>query len=315
MTGLLAYDKDGDNDITARDEISFVDYVDGARTDLEGLRHFDSNADGVLDSKDAEFAKFKVWQDADQDGEVDAGELRSLTDAGVKSIALAYDDGDDGVAEERDGNTIFGEGQYTKTDGTTGAYADAALAVSVIGFREDGDDLVFKTAAGDGQKIYVAPDGATAGLNMDFAAAANAARIGAIGGTHADVLNGAGASRDLLLLGGDGADRITGGSGNDWLAGGEGADDLRGGAGHDVIFFDAADTVHGGEGFDVGIASGSGSLDMDLHALGLEAVFGGGGDDVFSTSGTQGVVAHGRGRRGPDHGRFWSRCSVRRRRQ
>ena len=88
--GLLAYDKDGDNNITARDEISFVDYVEGARTDLEGLRYFDSNADGVLDSKDAEFAKFKVWQDADQDGEADAGELRSLTDAGIESIDLGY---------------------------------------------------------------------------------------------------------------------------------------------------------------------------------------------------------------------------------
>ena len=168
--GLLAYDKDGDNDITARDEISFVDYVAGARTDLEGLRHFDSNADGVLDAKDVEFAKFKVWQDVDQDGEVDAGELRSLTDAGVKSIALAYAAGDDGIAEERDGNTIFGEGQYIKTDGTTGVFADAAFAVSDVGYREDGDDLMFKTADAEG-KIYVVPDDASAGLNMDFAAA------------------------------------------------------------------------------------------------------------------------------------------------
>ena len=201
---------------------------------------------------------------------------------------------DDGVAEERDGNTIYGEGQYTKTDGTTGVFADAALAVSVIGFREDGDDLVFKTAAGEGQKIYIAPEGAGEGLDVDFASEAYASHIGALGAAHDDVLNGAGASRDLLLLGGDGADRITGGSGNDWLAGGEGADDLRGGDGHDFLFFDAQDTVSGGDGFDVGIASGSGSLDMDLHELGLESVFGGGGDDVFSTSGTQGVVAHGR---------------------
>ena len=36
--GFLAYDKDGDGKITAHDELSFVSYVEGARTDLEAWR-------------------------------------------------------------------------------------------------------------------------------------------------------------------------------------------------------------------------------------------------------------------------------------
>ncbi|MBL4645736.1 MAG: tandem-95 repeat protein, partial [Rhizobiales bacterium] len=50
--GLLAYDKDMDGEITDFDEISFVGYLEGARTDLEGLAAFDTNNDGVLDAAD-----------------------------------------------------------------------------------------------------------------------------------------------------------------------------------------------------------------------------------------------------------------------
>ena len=81
--GLLAYDKDGDGAIAARNEISFVEYVEGAETDLECLAHFDTNDDGVLDDQDAEFSKFGVWQDLDQDGETDPGEFQSLTATGA----------------------------------------------------------------------------------------------------------------------------------------------------------------------------------------------------------------------------------------
>ena len=83
--GLLVYDKDNDGNITANDEVSFVEYVigqhgeaeslrlydgdsDGVLTDMEALHHFDSNNNGKLDSGDAEFSKFKIWKDADQDG-------------------------------------------------------------------------------------------------------------------------------------------------------------------------------------------------------------------------------------------------------
>ena len=91
--GFLAYDKDGDGNISAHDELSFVSYVEGAQTDLEGLAHFDTNGNGQLDSGDSEWSKFRVWQDLDRDGESDPGELRTLAEAGIASILLASDGG------------------------------------------------------------------------------------------------------------------------------------------------------------------------------------------------------------------------------
>ena len=104
--GFLAYDKDSDGVISAHDELSFVSYVEGAQTDLEGLAHFDTNGNGELDPGDAEWSKFRVWQDLDQDGESDPGELRTLAEAGIASISLTSD----GVEQTVAGNTVFGEG-------------------------------------------------------------------------------------------------------------------------------------------------------------------------------------------------------------
>jgi len=291
---LLAYDKDNDGDITAKDEISFVGYKAGARTDWEGLVHFDSNNDGVLDNRDAEFAKFRVWQDADGDGDVDAGELKTLAQHNIRSLDLNPNYGAQLSPTDRDGNLIYGEGGYTKTDGTRGVFGDVALAAGTMGYRVNNGQLEFKSADGVG-KVYVAPANA-GGVNMNFASSVNAAHIGAIGGSHADVLNGAGVSRDLLLFGDEGNDRLTGGSGDDWLAGGAGADTLRGGGGHDVLFFDARDNVHGGGGQDVGVVSGSGAINLSMGAVGLEALHSGDGNDRLSgADSAQGVIIDGGG--------------------
>lgn len=165
--GLLAYDKDNDGDITDKDEISFVGYKAGARTDWEGLVHFDSNNDGILDSRDAGFAKFRVWQDADGDGDVDAGELRTLAQRGIRSLDLNPNYGAELSPTDRDGNLIYGEGGYTKTDGTRGVFGDVALATSATGYRVHNGELEFKTADGVG-KVYVAPTNSVA-VNLRFA--------------------------------------------------------------------------------------------------------------------------------------------------
>ncbi|MDE0408366.1 MAG: hypothetical protein OXN81_10950, partial [Alphaproteobacteria bacterium] len=122
--GFLAYDKDGDGRIAAHDELSFVSYVEGARTDLEGLRHFDTDGDGLLDPDDAEWSQFRVWQDLDQDGESDPAELRSLDEEGIESISLTSD----GVERKVAGNTVFGEGEYVTRDGVE-VFWDVSLRV------------------------------------------------------------------------------------------------------------------------------------------------------------------------------------------
>ena len=122
--GFLAYDKDGDGLIAAHDELSFVSYVEGARTDLEGLRHFDTDGDGQLSPDDAEWNLFRVWQDLDQDGESDPGELSSLDEAGIESITLTSD----GVKRMVAGNTVFGEGEYASRDGSK-TFWDVSLTI------------------------------------------------------------------------------------------------------------------------------------------------------------------------------------------
>ena len=123
--GLLYLDRNGDGTVSGADEITFIDDWPGAASDLAGLRGFDSNADGKLDASDVGFAHFGVWRDANGNGKVEAGETRSLATAGIASLGLA------GTAV--DGTYAFGEaailntGAYTRADGTTGTFADAAL--------------------------------------------------------------------------------------------------------------------------------------------------------------------------------------------
>ena len=152
--GFLAIDIDGNGVIEHREELvlaawgelaiaeqdlrmdfngdGVVDLVDfdadgnGVLSDLEGLRYFDSNQDGVINSDDEAWEQFGVWQDADSDGISDAGEFRDLDSEGITSVDLSSD-GEE--RSEADGDAIiYGEGSYTRSDGSTGISHDAALS-------------------------------------------------------------------------------------------------------------------------------------------------------------------------------------------
>lgn len=122
---FLYLDRDGNGTMSGVEEISFVDDVPNARTDLAGLAAFDSNNERILDARDARFADFGVWRDADGDGAVDEGETASLAAVGIRSISL--------VGTPVNNVTEFGEvaiantGSFTLTNGTTRSFADAAL--------------------------------------------------------------------------------------------------------------------------------------------------------------------------------------------
>jgi hypothetical protein len=98
-------------------------------TDLEGLaKVYDTNHDGVLNAADTDFASFGVWQDADSDGAVDAGEFTSLSDSGIVAINLVSDGQ---VTIAADGDVIvFGETTYTKADGSSSTVADVGFVTS-----------------------------------------------------------------------------------------------------------------------------------------------------------------------------------------
>ncbi|UXN58135.1 hypothetical protein [Phyllobacterium zundukense] len=99
----------------------------GSVTDLEGLRlAFDTNHDNALDSQDARWNEFRVWQDINQDGVTDQGELRTMSEAGIRLVNLLPSS--QGAAQFADGSAITGTSSYEMTDGTTRLVGDATLA-------------------------------------------------------------------------------------------------------------------------------------------------------------------------------------------
>lgn len=78
----------------------------------------------MLDARDADFAQFGVWQDANQNGACDAGEFKSLADAGIASIDLTGNGqaGHPALLAQEAGQTTA-----TLTDGSTMQAADTAF--------------------------------------------------------------------------------------------------------------------------------------------------------------------------------------------
>lgn len=129
---FLAIDRDGSGLIEGVDEISFINDLEGATTDLEGLRGFDFDANGVTDGKidenDVFYSDFRIWQDINQDGLSEASELKTLAEAGIESIGLAGTPTGEEVTNIKR-NTILNTGTFTKTDGSEGTFGDVALGV------------------------------------------------------------------------------------------------------------------------------------------------------------------------------------------
>lgn len=96
-------------------------------TDLEGLRHaFDTSNDNVLDSRDARWREFRVWQDLNQNGVSDPGELKTMSEAGIKLINLLPDSA--GARAFSDGSVITGTSTMEMMDGSKRLVADASLS-------------------------------------------------------------------------------------------------------------------------------------------------------------------------------------------
>ena len=306
--GLLAYDKDGDGAIRHHDELSFVGYHPGARTNLEGLRGFDSNHDGMLSAADANWSKFRVWRDANSNGISEEGELLTLASHGLTSLKLSGT----GPARTVNGNTIHHDTFFSRDDGGRTTAWDVEFGLSQNQVRREGYDdatrLMVKKP--DGSIIEAIQFRTDEGVNIDLAVAS---RLTAVAGSaHGDTVSypGNGASdRDVLVFGGGGDDRIAGGNGNDVIAGNAGADRLLGGGGNDVVMFDGDDVlVDGGSGTDTAVWTGSGGARIEVvsrpstspadnarQLVSFENVIGGSGNDHIHSSGLHAVTLHGMG--------------------
>ncbi|MFM6829070.1 MAG: cadherin domain-containing protein [Novosphingobium sp.] len=125
--GFLALDRNQNGLIDDISEITFANDLEGSISDLEGLRTYDTNSDGMFDSNDAEFAKFLVWQDANGDGISQADELRSLAERGISGINLTLNLTDPAQIENPNDTHVYGTTQYVRDDGTEGLVGDVFL--------------------------------------------------------------------------------------------------------------------------------------------------------------------------------------------
>ncbi|WP_107677955.1 Hint domain-containing protein [Agrobacterium sp. LAD9] len=96
-------------------------------SDLEAVRLvFDTNNDGLLSAEDARWSEFRVWQDINQNGVSEAGELSTLDQLGIKYINLIPTA--DGAQNFADGSAITGTSFLEKVDGQTRLVGDVRLA-------------------------------------------------------------------------------------------------------------------------------------------------------------------------------------------
>lgn len=290
----------GDGKVTQTKELVLTKILE--RTDITDLQaltlmeqsaRYGGNNDGVLNSRDGLWQQLKIWQDSDQDGKVDAGEMKTLAQHGIKELRLRYDDGSSFGTKTDDisvlGNTLKGVASYVKTDGTTvkGGLGDMSLSYETRGFRRVDTALGYEIQFEAGAKLAVAElaGKASANLNLD-----EEALDGAIGDDRANSLSANGHSRAVQIDGGKGDDSIGGGEGDDSLMGGEGADQIIARGGNDVIFLDAADlaankTIDAGYGIDTAFVTGSAGVSLKLIDHGFEAAHGGAGNDRLDGTG------------------------------
>lgn len=164
---LLVLDRNGNGSIDGGAELFGVDTVlaNGSKaTDgFAALRDLDSNGDGIFNNADAQFANVRVWRDLDQDGVSDNGELMSLADTGIASIALNATAGSTALAG---GNTQTATATFTRTDGSTGTAANLDLASNAF-YREFTDSVEISAEAA------ALPDMGGAGLVRDLREAAS----------------------------------------------------------------------------------------------------------------------------------------------
>ncbi|WP_434051449.1 MAG: DUF5801 repeats-in-toxin domain-containing protein [Roseibium sp.] len=153
--GILAVDLDGSGKIESGREVFSEVFNEGGFADsLEALASLDSNGDAVIDANDAAFTDIRVWQDVNTDGVSQDGELSTLSDLGIESINLNADQ----VYKTVSGNTVYAEGSYQTSDGSTGSYAGTAF--SSLGDAEPNADETTRQstamAAGVALAIYSA---------------------------------------------------------------------------------------------------------------------------------------------------------------
>ena len=119
--GVLVMDRDGSGVIEDGREVVSENFAEGGfANSLDALISLDENGDGVLDRNDSAFADLQVWNDLNQDGVSQAGELATLDQLGIRSFDLAAAM----IEQSVDGQRVFAKsGAETNDGGVVDFYA------------------------------------------------------------------------------------------------------------------------------------------------------------------------------------------------
>ncbi|PYE80579.1 Ca2+-binding RTX toxin-like protein [Pseudoroseicyclus aestuarii] len=284
----------GDGKIDQNEELILTEWVewDGA-TDLQALATFDQwssrggNKDGKLSSADNVWSELRVWQDANQNGRVDSGELKTLSQLGISQINLQYDD-KTGFSDIKNDvrivdTVLLGSASYIRNGKTVvGGVGDVSLSYEAEGSRrvemEGGYGIKFEN--GTTKRYAVLNNSGSANINLD-----TAALDGATGDARPNVLTAQGHSRSVQISGGGGNDTVRGGDNDDLLSGDTGADTIQGLSGNDTLYVDIEDLasglVDGGEGQDTLVVVGSKGINISLDGLNIESFYSGDAADAI----------------------------------
>ena len=262
----------GDGVINQTSELVLTEWLDwDGATDLQALATFDQwafrggNNDGVLSQLDGGWSELKVWQDLNQNGISEAGELRTLDEIGISQINLTYDDGTEFSDVSNDinifGNALLGSASYTRNgEVVVGGVGDVALDYSAEGWRRVETDLGYDIQFENGESVRIGDVSGNASAHLDLTASN---LDGAIGDDRDNELRAIGYIASVQISGGDGDDLIRGGWADDFLSGDAGADNINAGEGDDIIVFDADDWIHGAGGWDTAISTEYNIFDAD----------------------------------------------------
>ena len=164
--GFLAVDKNGNGQVDSINEL-FGGNTKGAG--FANLAAYDSNHDGVVDNNDANFADLLIWRDANGNHATDAGELSSLAQSGIASLAVGYTEV---PFLDAQGNLHLERSTATLADGSSVDMTDVYFNVSADDAAAAGVELptIGELLANDSSL-----DGLLAGLGVAPAASADVA--------------------------------------------------------------------------------------------------------------------------------------------
>ncbi len=173
--GFLVVDRNGNGRV---DDISEMFGGSSKGDGFSKLAGFDSNGDGVVDARDADFAQLKVWQDVNGNHQTDAGELLSLTDAGLVGLSVGYAelpflDAQGNLHLERSSASLANGGVVDMTDVYFGISAGDASAAglslpSLAELMGNHTDLIVGSVSEQSDAAMVdVSDGTNAGSSAD----------------------------------------------------------------------------------------------------------------------------------------------------